>query len=129
MRQPSLIAIIVLLSAALSLSQDSAPATSSAASKPDIRDIAAKLPIRMTDKGVDIGGKTYDGGLVMVYPNPANPKRYVLISPEDYPLGSLLALGDYVVAKSKDRRAGVLTQGYFDSRWQLPATATTGPAK
>ena len=55
--------------------------------------IADKLPVKFLDDGVEVGGKAYRGadvGLVMVYPNPLNPERYVLLLPEDYGGGSPL---------------------------------------
>jgi hypothetical protein len=45
--------------------------------------IAAKLPIRWDEKGVHVGDKTYDPAHhvpVLIYPNPLNPKRYVVLN-------------------------------------------------
>jgi len=44
--------------------------------------IAAQLPIQIGDHSYQVMGKTYQGpnlGLVMCYPNPLRPDRYVLI--------------------------------------------------
>ena len=44
--------------------------------------IAERLPIRIGDHKYEVSGKTYEGpdlGLVMCYPNPLAPERYVLI--------------------------------------------------
>ena len=44
--------------------------------------IADKLPIGIGDQRYTLSGRTYEGddlGLVMCYPNPLNPERYVLI--------------------------------------------------
>src|SRR5262249_30231316 len=44
--------------------------------------IAGQLPVRFLDDGVEIAGKRFQGadvGLQLVYPNPLNPQRYVLL--------------------------------------------------
>jgi pimeloyl-ACP methyl ester carboxylesterase len=90
-----------------------------------LRKIADKLPAKFLDQGVEIAGKPYrDAGLVMVYPNPLNPERYVLILPEDYCGGRAWTFPDYlVVASVKDTKGRatqkVLAQGNFDARWQI----------
>ena len=45
--------------------------------------IAGKLPIRWDAKGIHVDGKTYDSATnvpVLIYPNPLNPKRYIVIN-------------------------------------------------
>ena len=45
--------------------------------------IAGKLPIRWDAKGIHVNGQTYDSVAnvpVLIYPNPLNPKRYVVIN-------------------------------------------------
>ncbi len=45
--------------------------------------IADKLPIKWTAKGVQVGDKTYDAtknAPVLIYPNPLNPSKYVVIN-------------------------------------------------
>ena len=45
--------------------------------------IVDRLPIRWTDKTIAVGKQTYsatDHALVMIYPNPLNPRRYVVIN-------------------------------------------------
>jgi pimeloyl-ACP methyl ester carboxylesterase len=45
--------------------------------------IAAKLPIHWDEKGINVGDKTYDPAHhvpVLIYPNPLNPKRYVVLN-------------------------------------------------
>ena len=45
--------------------------------------IADKLPIQWDKDGVRLGDKTYDAGHhvpVLIYPNPLNPKRYVVLN-------------------------------------------------
>jgi hypothetical protein len=78
-----------------------------------LKKIANKLPVRFLEDGVEIAGKSYRGrdvGLVMVYPNPLNPERYVLLLPENYSLYTahpgtmgmnVLSFPDYVVGKPR----------------------------
>ena len=109
--------------------------------------IVEKLPVKFLDDGVEVGGKAYrdkGAGLVMIYPNPLNPKRYVLLMPEwvadtngrshgDVE-NTLYGFGDYVVGKLGnvgDRGSSVIQvigKGSFDSRWQVPAGAASVPA-
>jgi hypothetical protein len=77
-------------------------------------------------------GQHIASALVMVYANPLNPERYVLLLPENYGLytshpGALsmnvLGFPDYVVGKPQAAWGGntikILTQGSFDSTWRL----------
>ena len=88
--------------------------------------IADKLPASFLDDGVRIGGKDYRGpdvGLVMVYPNPLNPERYVLLLPEDYWGTRPLDYPDYVVLQAPKESKGqgrILAKGNFDANWQGP---------
>jgi hypothetical protein len=100
-----------------------------------LKRIADKLPVKFLKEGVAIAGKSYEGpnvGLVMCYPNPLNPERYVLILPENYGLYTahpgamgmnVLSFPDYVVGKPRAGWGGntmqILTQGNFDARWRL----------
>lgn len=108
-----------------------------------IRTIQPDLPIAVGRDGIGLGGRTYTGthyGAYFVYPNPANPSRYVVISHLTVP-GSrpkdLEALPwywpDYVVFDTT-RSPGACVQaslaylpdtfveaGYFNGAWQLPA--------
>lgn len=92
-----------------------------------VRKIADKLPARFLDDGVEIAGQAHRGegvGLVMVYPNPLNPERYVLLLPEGYAGGSPWTYPDYLVTKTVSGPKGtsqqVLAQGTFDTRWAEP---------
>ncbi|OWK40615.1 prolyl oligopeptidase family serine peptidase [Fimbriiglobus ruber] len=45
--------------------------------------IADKLPVKWTKDGLTVGDKTYDGkthAAVLIYPNPLNPKKYVVLN-------------------------------------------------
>jgi pimeloyl-ACP methyl ester carboxylesterase len=87
--------------------------------------VADRLPAKFLADGVEAGGKAYRGegvGLALVYPNPLNPDRYVLLLPEGYAGGSPLDLPDYVVGKRVEagRKVSwqVLAKGSFDARWK-----------
>jgi hypothetical protein len=48
-----------------------------------LKKIASRLPIKWDQKSITVGAKTYDAAnhaLVMIYPNPLNPERYVVIN-------------------------------------------------
>jgi hypothetical protein len=82
--------------------------------------------VAFLDDGVRVGGKEYRGpgvGLVMVYPNPLNPERYVLVLPEVYRGARPLDYPDYVVLQAPKDGKGqgrVLARGDFDGNWQVP---------
>ncbi len=92
--------------------------------------IAAKLPIQWTKDSIKVGGKTYRAAEhvpVLIYPNPLNPKRYVVIN-AGLPAQTRGAagFGDYAVLKLTRQADGQLTtetadEGVFDESWQLPA--------
>jgi hypothetical protein len=97
--------------------------------------IADRLPILWTPKAIVVGGKSYpaeDHAVAMIYPNPLNPRRYVVVNsghtfhePEFRGTNALLfpRLGDYAVfklAKNNDAVDATLEQaGLFDDHWQL----------
>jgi dienelactone hydrolase len=101
-----------------------------------IAQIADYLPIRWTKASITVGGKTFsaaDHVLVMIYPNPLNPDRYVVLNTghtfgekEFRGTNALLfpKLGDYAVlklTKSPDGKMNeeVVLAGLFDDQWQL----------
>ncbi len=97
--------------------------------------IADKLPIRWDGANVVVGKDTYsaaDHVPVLVYPNPLNPKRYVVINScftfreYDYLNNArqVSKLPDYAVIDVRTppspRWAGkIVTAGFFDEKWQL----------
>ncbi|MFA5189349.1 MAG: alpha/beta hydrolase-fold protein [Verrucomicrobiia bacterium] len=98
--------------------------------------IADKLPIRWTKDAITVGGKIFsaaDHVLVMVYPNPLNPGRYVVLNSghtfgekEFRGTNALLfpRLGDYAVIKLAKSPTGGLSEevvlaGLFDDQWQV----------
>jgi len=87
--------------------------------------IADKLPVGFLDDGVRIGKHEYRGegiSLVMVYPNPLNPDRYILLFPENYWGDKVWDFPDYLVMKEPvngQGRGQILAKGTFDAYWQL----------
>lgn len=97
--------------------------------------IAAKLPIRWNDKEVSVGDRKYPADKyvpVLIYPNPLNPKRYVVVnsgftfSGAAHLSNSLQTpkLPDYAVLdmsaiQAGRSAAGVVDAGFFDEHWQL----------
>ena len=83
--------------------------------------IAGSLPVQFAGDGVTMGGKTFkDAGIVMVYPNPLNPDRYVLLMPENYNsrLPDSRTYRDYFIGQFGTRTQAI-EEGVFDSRWRL----------
>jgi dienelactone hydrolase len=105
-----------------------------------IAQIADKLPVRWTKAFITVGGKTFsaaDHVLVMIYPNPLNPRRYIVLNSghtfgekEFRGTNALLfpRLGDYAVIKLTKMPTGevseeVVLAGLFDDKWQLANSA------
>ncbi len=97
--------------------------------------IADKLPIKWTKDSITVGDKTYsaaDHVPVLIYPNPLNPKHYVvintgLVSGGNSAGGLGTGYGDYAVltlTKSGDGQfsSSVAADGVFNEAWQLPTS-------
>lgn len=94
--------------------------------------IASKLPIAWDEKGVHLSGRLYspdDHVPILIYPNPLNPKRYVVLNSgftfADFAhLSNALQapkLPDYAVIDINAPSAThVVDAGFFDQRWELP---------
>lgn len=91
-----------------------------------------RLPIAWSRKALIVGGQTFspaDHLPALVYPNPLNPGRYVVLNtgltfddPDyggEYPLPRL---GDYAVLRAKEGAdwPEVVLAGLFDERWRFP---------
>jgi pimeloyl-ACP methyl ester carboxylesterase len=97
--------------------------------------IAPKLPIRWDDKAIHVGEKTYDASHhvpVLIYPNPLNPKRYVVLNSGftfreyDYlnnarqvPKRPDWAIIDVNVPPSPRAPGKVVDAAFFGERWEL----------
>ncbi|MFP3904832.1 MAG: prolyl oligopeptidase family serine peptidase [Armatimonadota bacterium] len=100
--------------------------------------ISFRLPIRIGDHRYQVGEHEYMGddlGLVMCYPNPLNPDRYVLIFSGEL-WGEKLdvnhrfdMLPDFIIFTTKrfspqDKTNEHLAAGFFDIQWELSENTT-----
>jgi pimeloyl-ACP methyl ester carboxylesterase len=99
--------------------------------------IADKLPLRWDAQAVHVGAKSFPAEHhvpVLIYPNPLNPKRYVVLNSGftfreyDYlnnarqvPKLPDFAVVDIGVPPSSRAPGGIVEAGFFDEQWQLPA--------
>jgi hypothetical protein len=92
--------------------------------------IAGGLPIKWTRDSIVVGVKSYsadDHVPVLIYPNPLNPRRYVVINAGLSAQGfrGPAGYGDFAVLKVTGQPDGsaateVADEGVFDESWQLP---------
>ena len=95
--------------------------------------VAGKLPIRWTKKAIVVGDESYNAEnhlLAMIYPNPLNPERYVVVNSghtfhEAEFRGTNAYLfprwGDYSVLRFNEGQHDpeVVEAGFFDEEWAL----------
>jgi pimeloyl-ACP methyl ester carboxylesterase len=93
-----------------------------------IAQLAGRLPIRWTKDAIVVGKQTFSTAehtLALIYPNPLNPRRYVVLNSghtfgekEFRGTNALLfpRLGDYAVLK---RDGTVVLAGLFGENWEL----------
>ena len=98
------------------------------ASNSVIARVLPKLPLRWTRQEIAIGAERYaasDHVAVLVYPNPLNPKRYVVLNSghtfgaEDFRGTNAWLyprIGDYAVLNAD---GSVAASGFFDEQWRL----------
>ncbi len=106
--------------------------------------LSQRLPIGWTRESIVVQGKSYDPaafGLSMIYPNPLNPRRYVVINSghtfheADFKNSNswlFPRLGDIAVQSIQKTSGGAYTEsirwaGFFDSQWRLPSDQPSGP--
>jgi hypothetical protein len=98
--------------------------------------IIDKLPVRWDAKEVRVGRHSFPAGHhvpVLIYPNPLNPRRYVVLNSGftfreyDYLNNArqVPKLPDYAVLDvrtppSSRAPGAVVTAGFFDEQWKLP---------
>jgi Prolyl oligopeptidase family len=94
-----------------------------------IAKIMGKLPIQWTRSEIAVGSQKFpaaDHAVVMIYPNPLNAQRYVVLNTgHTFGANRVLSgtesvffprLGDYAVLTTA---GGVKTAGFFDEEWKL----------
>ncbi|MBW3542753.1 MAG: prolyl oligopeptidase family serine peptidase [Planctomycetes bacterium] len=95
-----------------------------------------RLPVRWDEQGFEVNGQRYDAathGLSLIYPNPLNPQRYVVINSghtfhaQDFEASNawlFARLGDIAVQKVTRTDDGYEEQvqwaALFDMNWRLP---------
>jgi hypothetical protein len=100
--------------------------------------ISGKLPVQWTEDAIRAGGATYAAGHhvpVLIYPNPLNPKRYVVVNSGftfreyDYlnnarqvPKLPDFGVVDIDVPVSSRAPGGIAAAGFFDEEWGIPAS-------
>jgi hypothetical protein len=113
-----------------------------AASNKILAKIAGKLPIAWTAREITVGDKKYDAGhhaVIMVFPNPLNPKKYVVLNSGftfreyDYlnnarqvPKLPDFAVVDVNIPPNSRSPGEIVTAGLFTESWGL-ATKATAP--
>ncbi|MEI6232295.1 MAG: prolyl oligopeptidase family serine peptidase [Planctomycetota bacterium] len=97
--------------------------------------IADKLPIKWSAQGIEIGAKKFAADScvpVLIYPNPLNPKKYIVIN-SGFTFAEFLsasnsqqtpklpdwAVLDMSVSNAKRLTEGVKDAGFFGERWEL----------
>ena len=106
-----------------------------------LRKIVGRLPVGITDSGFEVGARRFsdpDLGLIMIYPNPLNPRRYVQINVGAF-YGEKLSsnhkydfLPDFIIfhgskfdTYDQDNMTNTArAAGFFGTRWQLDERAT-----
>jgi hypothetical protein len=98
--------------------------------------IVRKLPIRWTAQGIEVGDKTFDAAThvpVLIYPNPLNPARYVVLnsgftfpqfgaasnSQQTPKLPDWAVLDLSVPIAERVAGKGVVAANFFNERWAL----------
>jgi len=97
--------------------------------------ILGRLPLKWTKDSITLAGKTYaanDHVPVLIYPNPLNPKRYVVLNTGLSAQMRGEAYGDYAILHGASDAGGKLALttedgGVFDESWQ--PIAEKDPAK
>jgi hypothetical protein len=105
------------------------------ASNKILEKIAAKLPVQWNKEKVTLGSQEFDAAThvpVLIYPNPLNPKKYVVLNSGftfreyDYLNNArqVPKLPDYAIidiSKPVTSRApgGIAAAGFFDEEWKL----------
>ena len=108
--------------------------------------IADKLPIHWGADGIKLDGKTYPAGdhvVLLIYPNPLHPRRYVVLNSgftfreydnlnnaRQIPKLPDFAVVDVQTPASSRFPGKIVTAGFFDEHWQVPAAeSAVQPAK
>ncbi len=88
-----------------------------------IAKIVEKLPIQWTRESITVAGKTYsarDHVPVLIYPNPLNPRNYVVLNTgmSADGQGGQSRYGDFAVLRIQGTGPQIVDNGVFDESWQ-----------
>jgi len=99
--------------------------------------IADRLPVKWTAEGVKVGDQTYTAGThvpVLIYPNPLNPDKYVVLNSgftfreyaylnnaRQVPMLPDYAVVDITTPPNSRHPGKVVRAGFFGERWELLA--------
>ncbi len=102
-----------------------------------LKKIAAQLPVKWTAEGIEVGGQKYAAGEhvpVLIYPNPLNPSRYVVINSSftyreyDYLNNArqIPKLPDWAIINLSEapnalQPGKIVDAGFFDEQWKVKA--------
>jgi len=105
-----------------------------------IAKVVGKLPLKWTRQSIVLGDQTFaaDANMpAMIYPNPLNPAKYVVLNSgltvedRDYPASDYLTprLGDFAIIKVQDipGMPQPAVAGLFDENWRLPREIPLAP--
>ncbi len=96
-----------------------------------LANILPKLPLKWTKDEIEFAGKKYKASEhvpVMIFPNPLNPAKYVVLNTghtwpsEDYAKTNAMLyprLGDYAILRMTPTGYEVATAGLFDEFWKV----------
>lgn len=96
-----------------------------------LRRILPQLPLKWTANQIEFGGKTYDTRShvpLMIFPNPLNPTRYVVLNSGFTFRGfgsnanQTPKIPDYAIldiSKEDPFRDGIAAAGFFNEQWQI----------
>jgi hypothetical protein len=102
-----------------------------------LKRVLGKLPVQWDSQNISLGGKQYKAAnhtIVMIYPNPLNPDRYVVLnSGHSFHRNEMAAtnatlfprFGDYAILHlrppiDEEVESEAVTVGYFDENWKVP---------
>ena len=100
------------------------------ATNPWIAKVLPRLPLKWTSSEIEMAGRKFPAAsstVAMIYPNPLNPRRYVVLNTGHTFPGTDFdnlhwflhpRLADYAVVDKKTRE--VQMAGFFDADWRLP---------
>ena len=108
-----------------------------------LKKIVDRLPIRWDGQRIHIGDKTYPAAsdaLVLIYPNPLNPKRYVVLNSghtfREFDLMNNArqtaklpdwAIVDTTTPPSPTAPGGIVDAGFFGEKWELMPSQSDKP--